>query len=67
VQRLEGARVAAAFNALPERQRDALSARVLNGHDYDVIARVSGVSGATIRKRVSRALHTLRHTVGGER
>ena len=57
-------RLADALDALPADQRAALDARVLDEQDYDVIARASGTAEATIRKRVSRALATLRNALG---
>jgi RNA polymerase sigma factor (sigma-70 family) len=59
--------LAVALDALTLRQRHALEARVVDGEDYGAIAVASGVSEATIRKRVSRALHTLRDAMGGQR
>ena len=56
-----------AMDALPASQRAALDARVLDGDDYRVIAAATGASEAAIRKRVSRALQTLRSAAGGER
>jgi RNA polymerase sigma-70 factor, ECF subfamily len=58
------ARLADALDALPADQRAALDARVLDEQDYDAIARASGTAEATIRKRVSRALATLRNALG---
>ena len=39
----------------------------MHDEDYRTIAIAAGVSEATIRKRVSRALHTLREAMGGQR
>jgi RNA polymerase sigma factor (sigma-70 family) len=48
---------------LPLEQADALTARIVDELDYDVIARRANTSQAVIRKRVSRALATLRATL----
>ncbi len=56
--------LADALEALPPDQRAALDARVLDEADYGDIARASGTAEATIRKRVSRALDSLRHALG---
>jgi RNA polymerase sigma factor (sigma-70 family) len=45
---------------LPAKQLEALSARVIDGRDYDEIAAALRCSQAVVRKRVSRALRTLR-------
>lgn len=50
---------------LPPSQFEALRARVLNELEYSEIAKGSMCSEAVIRKRVSRALHTLRTVMGG--
>jgi RNA polymerase sigma-70 factor (ECF subfamily) len=55
--------LADALEALPQDQRAALNARVLEEQDYSAIARSSGTAEATIRKRVSRALDSLRHAL----
>src|ERR671920_287468 len=52
---------------LPPEQRDAVRAHVLEDRDYGEIARASVTSEATVRKRVSRGLSTLRARAGGER
>jgi RNA polymerase sigma factor (sigma-70 family) len=49
---------------LPIEQADALTARVVDELDYEVIARRAKTSEAVIRKRVSRALATLRAACG---
>jgi RNA polymerase sigma-70 factor, ECF subfamily len=59
------ARLHDALETLPALQREALSAHVVNGVEYEELARASGIPEATIRKRVSRALATLRTTLGG--
>ncbi|HEY7966568.1 MAG TPA: RNA polymerase sigma factor [Solirubrobacteraceae bacterium] len=45
---------------LPPEQLEALRARVIDERDYDEIARELQCSEAVVRKRVSRALSTLR-------
>ena len=59
--------LADAIDALPPAQQAALNARVLEEQEYDVIARSSGTAEATIRKRVSRALDSLRNALGDKR
>ncbi len=49
---------------LPVEQADALTARVVDELDYEVIADRANTSEAVIRKRVSRALATLRAALG---
>jgi RNA polymerase sigma-70 factor (ECF subfamily) len=51
---------------LPAEQRDAVQARVVEERAYDEIARISGVSEVTVRKRVSRGLATLRERLSKE-
>jgi RNA polymerase sigma factor (sigma-70 family) len=58
--------LADALEALPPDQRAALDARVVGEQDYDAIARTTGTAEATIRKRVSRALNSLRGALGGQ-
>jgi RNA polymerase sigma factor (sigma-70 family) len=55
--------LADALEALPPDQRAALDARVLEEQEYADIATSSGAAEATIRKRVSRALDTLRNVL----
>ncbi len=52
------------YELLPVEQADALTARVVDELDYDVIAGRANTSEAVIRKRVSRALATLRAAMG---
>ena len=59
--------LADAIDALPPDQQAALNARVLEEQEYDAIARSSGTAEATIRKRVSRALDSLRNALGENR
>ncbi len=49
---------------LPAEQAEALTARVIDELDYEVIAGRAETSEAVIRKRVSRALATLRAAMG---
>ncbi len=49
---------------LPAEQAEALTSRVFDELDYEVIARDANTSEAVIRKRVSRALATLRAAFG---
>jgi RNA polymerase sigma factor (sigma-70 family) len=51
---------------LPPDQLEALRARVIDEREYDEIARELQCSEAVIRKRVSRALNTLRARGGGD-
>ncbi|MGO9763978.1 MAG: sigma factor-like helix-turn-helix DNA-binding protein [Solirubrobacteraceae bacterium] len=46
---------------------DALRARILDERDYAQIARELRCSEAVVRKRVSRALRTLRGALGAPR
>ena len=52
--------VASLVEELPEDQRRAVTARVLQERDYDDIAGELHLSTAGVRKRVSRGLATLR-------
>ena len=59
-ERREGLRATlAALQALPERQRDALVLRELEGRSYDEIAAALGVSGGAVRQLLHRARATL--------
>lgn len=49
-----------ALNALPSDQRDAVVGRVLEGQPYELLAADLRCSQSVARKRVSRALRTLR-------
>jgi RNA polymerase sigma factor (sigma-70 family) len=53
-------RVLALVEQLPEAQRTALKARILDERDYADIAADLGCSDLVVRQRVSRALKTLR-------
>ena len=52
---------------LPEAQRDAIRAHVLEDREYADIASSQQLSEATVRKRVSRGLKVLRERAGGSR
>src|SRR3954452_15945184 len=52
--------VIAAVKALPERQRDAMVLRELEGRSYDEIALELGVTGGAVRQLLNRARTTLR-------
>jgi RNA polymerase sigma factor (sigma-70 family) len=56
-----------ALAELPEAQRDAVRAHVLDEEPYADLARRLGVSEATVRQRVSRGLGRLRTTLEGRR
>jgi RNA polymerase sigma-70 factor (ECF subfamily) len=49
---------------LPEDQRTAVVARVLDEFEYDEIAAAGGISESVARKRVSRGLAGLRNRLG---
>lgn len=53
-------RLSAALADLPEDQRSAVTLRILSGMEYSEISTELGISEAGARKRVSRALGTLR-------
>ena len=52
------------IDELPEEQRDAIRAHVLDDQGYAEIARSQRLTEATVRKRVSRGLQVLRDRVG---
>ncbi len=54
-----------ALDALPEGQREAIRAHVLDEEPYPVLAARLGVPEATVRQRVSRGLARLRTTLEG--
>lgn len=54
-------------SALPEDQRAAVTARVIDERPYDELASSLGLSEQVVRKRVSRGLAQLRAAMGGER
>src|SRR3954469_16972643 len=60
-ERREGVRdVLAAVDELPQRQRDAMVLRELEGRSYDEIAGALGVTGGAVRQLLNRARTTLR-------
>ncbi len=58
---------ALALACLPEQQRQAIHARVVQDRDYAEIAGELHCSEAVVRQRVSRGLSTLRARLAGER
>jgi RNA polymerase sigma factor (sigma-70 family) len=60
-----GEETAQALAALPEEQRLAIEARVVEGLDYGEIAGELRCSQAVVRQRVSRGLSTLRARLAG--
>ena len=52
-----------AVQALPERQRDAIVLRELEGRSYEEIAAELGVTGGSVRQLLNRARTTLREGV----
>jgi RNA polymerase sigma factor (sigma-70 family) len=61
LERRQGLRdVIAAVKALPERQRDAMVLRELEGRSYEEIAVELGVTGGAVRQLLNRARTTLR-------
>ena len=59
--------VAELLDELPDDQRAALQARLVDERAYDEIAGAEGVSEAAIRQRVSRGVASLRRRIGGTR
>lgn len=62
----ELAQVDAALAALPDDQRDAVHARIVEDHDYDEIAAAQSISEPAARQRVSRGLAALRARMSSE-
>jgi RNA polymerase sigma factor (sigma-70 family) len=61
LERTQGLRdVLVAVQALPERQRDAILLRELEGRSYEEIALALGVSGGAVRQLLNRARNSLR-------
>jgi RNA polymerase sigma factor (sigma-70 family) len=61
LERRQGLRdLLAAVQALPERQRDAIVLRELEGRSYEEIAGELGVTGGAVRQLLNRARNTLR-------
>jgi len=55
------------LDRLPDDQRLAVRARVIDGRSYNEIAEMFAINEATARKRVSRGLEALRARIGGSR
>jgi RNA polymerase sigma factor (sigma-70 family) len=55
-----------ALEQLPDEQRDAVTARVVDGAAYEDIATTSGATAPAARQRVSRALTRLRSGLTGK-
>lgn len=61
LERAHGLRtVLAAVQELPQRQRDAILLRELEGRSYDEIAAALGVTGGAVRQLLNRARNNLR-------
>jgi RNA polymerase sigma factor (sigma-70 family) len=61
LERTEGLRaLLVAVQALPERQRDAILLRELEGRSYEEIALALGVTGGAVRQLLNRARNSLR-------
>jgi RNA polymerase sigma factor (sigma-70 family) len=61
LERSQGLRdVLVAVQALPERQRDAILLRELEGRSYEEIALALGVTGGAVRQLLNRARNSLR-------
>jgi RNA polymerase sigma-70 factor (ECF subfamily) len=62
----EGTPPLEALDLLPDEQRDAVWARVVEERDYEEIARAAGTSEVVVRQRVSRALSRMRAAIREE-
>ncbi len=62
----DGAQYARLLDELPAEQREAVQARIVEERSYEQIAGAYGIGEATVRKRVSRGLATLRRGVSRE-
>lgn len=60
IEELTGLDAMSALADLPEEQREAVSARILDGDGYDEIAAALDCSESVVRQRVSRGLRMLR-------
>ena len=60
IEALAGTPALELMEALPNQQREAVRARVIDGRDYDEIADELHCSASVIRKRVSRGLGAMR-------
>jgi len=54
------------LDGLPDEQRGAIAARVIEGREYGEVAVEMHVSETAVRQRVSRGLQTLRRRLGGQ-
>jgi RNA polymerase sigma-70 factor (ECF subfamily) len=54
-----------ALEQLTPEQRTAVTARVVEGHDYPEIAQATGASEASVRRRVSRGLRAMQTFLQG--
>lgn len=54
-----------ALERLPQAQRDAVRAHVIDDEPYDELAKALGIPEATVRQRVSRGVKALRTTIEG--
>ena len=54
------AKVLAAIKSLPERQREVLTLRTLDGLSYEEITRETGINNLTLRVLLSQARHKLK-------
>jgi RNA polymerase sigma factor (sigma-70 family) len=64
IESLSGLEATAMVDVLVTEQRDAVTARVIDGREYADIARDLDVSETVVRKRVSRGLSALRDRIG---
>ena len=68
IEQLEAvAGASAMLEALPSQQRDAVTARVIEGRDYEEIAAELQCSPSVVRKRVSRGVKAMRTRFEGVR
>lgn len=58
--------LAAALRALPQRQRDAVVLRYLQGYSEDEVAQALGIAGGTVKTHLRRGLVSLRTKLGAE-
>ena len=55
--------IGAAITSLPDHQRDALTLVAVLGHEYEDVAKVTGVAPGTVKSRVHRARASLRAAI----